>query len=58
MKLVAARAEDTDDIVFLMGEAGLSSPDDLMRLVETAYPHQRIPVAVQYLIEEVTSQHH
>ena len=57
MKLVSGRADDMGDIRFLMGQTGLSHPDDLLRLVENAYPHQRIPVSVQYLIGEIASQH-
>lgn len=56
MKLVSGRADDMGDIRFLMGETGLSHPDELLRLVENAYPHQRIPVSVQYLIGEIASQ--
>ena len=41
---------------FLMGETGLSHPNELLRLAENAYPHQRIPVSVQYLIERIASQ--
>ena len=56
MKLVSGRADDIGDIRFLMGETRLSHPDELLRLVENAYPHQRIPVSVQYLIERIASQ--
>lgn len=58
MKLVSGRDDDMGDIRFLMGETGLSHRDELLRLVQNAYPHQRIPVSVQYLIERIASQRH
>ncbi len=58
MKLVSAREEDTGDIAFLVNETGMVTVDDLLRLVEDAYPHRPIPVAVRYLIEEVVSGIH
>jgi hypothetical protein len=52
MKLFAARDEDVDDILFLYRLCGFRSVDEGLDLVEAAYPGKKIPVRVQYLLEE------
>jgi hypothetical protein len=52
MKLLAARDEDVDDILFLSRLCGLRTVDEGLDLSEAAYPGKKIPVRVQYLLEE------
>jgi predicted nucleotidyltransferase len=52
MKLLAARDEDVDDILFLYRLCGFQTVDEGLDLVEAAYPGTKIPVRVQYLLEE------
>ena len=57
MKLMAARSEDFQDLLVLMEKAQVFTVDGLLDLVERGYPHRRIPVAVQYLAEELVQQY-
>jgi hypothetical protein len=52
MKLLAARDEDVDDILFLYQQCGFRTVEEGLDLVEAAYPDRKIPVRVQYLLEE------
>ena len=58
MKLMAARGEDSEDIKVLMEKAQMFNFEDLLELVEHAYPNREISVAVQYLAEDVVWQYH
>ncbi len=58
MKLMAARGEDGEDIQVLMEKARMFAVEDLLELVEHAYPNSEIPVTVQYLAEDVVWQYH
>jgi hypothetical protein len=52
MKLLAARDEDVDDILFLYRQCGFRTVEEGLDLVEAAYPGRTIPVRLQYLLEE------
>jgi hypothetical protein len=56
MKLLAARDEDVDDILFLSRLCGLRTVDEGLDLSEAAYPGKKIPVRVQYLLEEYLAE--
>lgn len=56
MKLLAARDEDVDDILFLYRLCGFRTVEEGLDLVEAAYPGMKIPVRVQYLLEEHLGQ--
>ncbi|MEO8041351.1 MAG: hypothetical protein ABI646_01960 [Acidobacteriota bacterium] len=55
MKTLSARADTFDqaDVRILIGELGLSSPDDVFKIVEKYYPRHQIKPATQYFIEEL-----
>ena len=57
MKLMSRRPIDRADIPILLEETGISSEEDLLNLVENAYPNHTIPVAVRYIIEDVLHQY-
>lgn len=52
MKLLSARDEDVDDILFLYRLCGFHTVEEGLDLVEAAYPGREIPVRVQYLLGE------
>ncbi len=52
MKLLAAREQDVDDIVFLYRLCGFTSAAEGLDLVESVYPGRAIPPKVQFLLEE------
>ena len=56
MKLMAAREEDSGDILLLMEKAQMFTVEELLQLVEIAYPNHRTPVAVQYIAEDMVWQ--
>ena len=56
MKLLAARDEDVDDILFLYRLCGFRTVSEGLDLVEAAYPGKQIPIRVQYLLEEHLGQ--
>lgn len=54
MKILAARVEtDAADIRFLYRQCGFTTVDEGLDLVERAYPGRKLPVASQYLLEEI-----
>ena len=52
MKLLAAREQDIDDIVFLYRLCGFTTASQGLDLVESLYPGQAISPRVQFLLEE------
>ncbi len=57
MKLFAARAGDTQDILTLIREEGIESPDELYDLVAEGYGRQLLRPQIAYRIEEVWDMH-
>jgi hypothetical protein len=54
MKCAAARTElDVEDIRFLANELGLRSAEEVLRVVLTYFPAERLPVRVRLLLEEM-----
>ncbi len=54
MKCAAARTEeDAADIRFLTERLGLSTPEEVLRVVLAYYPEDRLPVRTRLLIEEI-----
>jgi hypothetical protein len=52
MKLLASRVgEDDEDIVLLLRECGMSSPDQALELLEQAYPRREPPPKTRLLLE-------
>jgi hypothetical protein len=56
MKVLAARENrDVEDIRFLVGQIGLRSLDDVLRLVADVYPDERVSKRARLLLEDVLS---
>ena len=54
MKCAAARTvEDTGDIRFLAGVLGLRTAEEILNVVLSFYPAERLPVRTRLLLEEV-----
>ncbi|MDY0094389.1 MAG: DUF6036 family nucleotidyltransferase [Candidatus Vecturithrix sp.] len=55
MKSLAARVDgmDKEDIIFLIRELGIESPEDVFDVLEKYYPHHRIRPTTQFFIEEI-----
>ena len=60
MKCLASRigatggeADDTDDIVFLIRQLNLKTPQAVMDIVSAYYPANRIPMKAQFLVESL-----
>ncbi|MBN1903307.1 hypothetical protein JW926_18455 [Candidatus Sumerlaeota bacterium] len=55
MKALSARIDGTDrkDIAFLIRELGLSSAEEVMKIVEEYYPRRIIKPATQFFLEEL-----
>lgn len=55
MKAISARVDttDKDDVLFLINELKLSSPNDVFKLIEAYYPRHQIRPATQFFIEEL-----
>jgi hypothetical protein len=54
MKCAAARtAEDAEDIRFLVRHLKLSSPEQVLSIVTTYFPPERLPVRTRLLVEEI-----
>ena len=54
MKVLAARPElDADDIEILAGILGLRTADEVLDVVSSLYPPERIPPRSQYLVEQL-----
>lgn len=58
MKTLAARVDTTDrqDIQFLIGELGLTRPEEVFAVLEKYYPRQQIRPATQFFVEELFEQ--
>jgi len=57
MKLLAARAgADTEDIAHLYRLCGLTTVEEGLDVVQTAYPDVVIPAKTQYLLAEIVEQ--
>jgi len=52
MKLLSAREQDIDDIVFLYRLCGFTTVEEGLDVVEAAYPNRPIAPKVQFLLEE------
>ena len=52
MKLMSMRPIDRADLPVLLEETGIFSEQELLDLVEEAYPNHTIPVAVRYIITD------
>ena len=52
MKLVGAREDDLNDLIWLMRQSGLNTAEELFNLVERSYPSRVITLKTQYVIEE------
>ena len=57
MKLNGSRLSDRHDILLLMDLTGIVERDDLLNLVESAYPNCQINVRVQYVIDEAVNNY-
>jgi hypothetical protein len=55
MKSLASRVDATDkqDILFLIKELKLKSAEEVLKIIEEYYPHNRIKPATQFFIEEL-----
>ncbi|HEY1776083.1 MAG TPA: hypothetical protein VGG41_07985 [Solirubrobacteraceae bacterium] len=54
MKLLAMRfGEDDDDIRVLLGETGITTPDDALALMARVYPDREPPLKTRLFLEEV-----
>lgn len=52
MKVLAARRRDADDVWFLIRRLGLSSPGEVLDLVEEVFPDERPPERAKAILEE------
>jgi hypothetical protein len=57
MKCISARwdTSDRDDVIFLIKELKLKKPAEVFEILESYYPHNRIPPKTQFFIEELFS---
>ncbi len=57
MKCISARwdTSDRDDVIFLIKELKLKKAAEVFEILESYYPHSRIPPKTQFFIEEVFS---
>lgn len=55
MKCISARwdTSDRDDVIFLLKFLKLKNPAEVFQIIESYYPHNRIPAKTQFLIEEL-----
>jgi hypothetical protein len=55
MKTLAARVDTQDkgDIIFLIKQLGLKTPDEVFKILENYYPRQIIKPATQFFVEEL-----
>jgi hypothetical protein len=55
MKCISARwdTSDRDDVAFLIKLLNLREPKTVFDIIESYYPHERIPAKTQFLIEEL-----
>lgn len=55
MKCISARwdSSDRDDVIFLIHFLELTRPEEVYRIIESYYPHNRIPSKTGFFIEEV-----
>jgi hypothetical protein len=52
-KVLAARRRDADDVRFLVRRLGLSSPEEVLGLIEEVFPDERLPDRARLILEEV-----
>lgn len=57
MKLCSLRDIDRRDLLVLIHQSGITSKEELLDLVQQAYPTRMIPVAVQYSIDETLEEY-
>ena len=55
MKCISARwdTSDRDDVLFLIKLLKLTAPQAVFEIIESYYPHDKIPPKTQFLIEEL-----
>lgn len=55
MKCISARwdTSDKDDVAFLTKFLQLTQPESVFKIIESYYPHEKIPPKTQFLIEEL-----
>jgi hypothetical protein len=55
MKCISARwdTSDRDDVIFLIKLLNLEKPQAVFNIIESYYPHDKIPPKTQFLIEEL-----
>jgi hypothetical protein len=55
MKCISARwdTSDRDDVLFLIKVLKLQKPSEVFSIIESYYPHDRVPPKTQFLIEEL-----
>lgn len=55
MKCISARwdTSDRDDAIFLIRHLAISTPKQVFEIIESYYPHNRIPPKTQFFIEEI-----
>ncbi|MBW4056846.1 MAG: hypothetical protein HIU83_15900 [Proteobacteria bacterium] len=54
MKAMAARTDaDTDDIIFLIKELNLKTPQEVFEIIEKYYPRNNIQPKTQMIVEEI-----
>jgi hypothetical protein len=58
MKCISARwdTSDRDDVIFLIRVLKLTDPQRVLEIIESYYPHERIPPKTQFLIEELLTK--
>jgi hypothetical protein len=58
MKCISARwdTSDKDDVLFLTKLLKLTAPQAVFEIIESYYPHDKIPPKTQFLIEELLEQ--
>jgi hypothetical protein len=57
MKCISARwdTSDRDDVMFLIKELKLKKTDEVFDIIESYYPHDRIPPKTKFFMEELFS---
>lgn len=58
MKCVSARfdSHDRGDVAFLLPHLGLTSPEEVFRVIEAYYPRSRVPPKTRFLVEELLGE--
>jgi hypothetical protein len=57
MKCISARwdTSDRDDVMFLIKELKLKKTDEVFDIIESYYPHDRIPPKTKFFMEELST---